>query len=127
MEIRVRLHPRLRAELRKLSKKPHEYRSCLARIAAEARRLVERHGDEIVHAAIDPFGAPLNGSACAVSAFRSRHGAVVIDVDPIGTALGDQVVVPKPFTVRVRRIAKLAGGARHTGYTASTLRLGAKH
>jgi hypothetical protein len=124
MEIRVRLHPSLRAQLRKLSPSRHQYGDCLARIAAQVRRIVARHGPEITYAAVTPLAAPPDEAGCAMSVFRSRHGAAIADVDPIGTAIGEAVIVARPGARRLARGLKPAGGARHNGYTHATLRLG---
>lgn len=71
MEIRVRLHPSLRAQLRKHSRYSHDYRACLARFRAQVEEIVIRHGPEITYAAVNPLPAPLD-EGCAMSAFLSR-------------------------------------------------------
>ena len=110
MEIRVRLHPSLRAQLRKQSQTSSEYRTCLLRLTAQVREIVERHGPEIVYAAVNPLPAARDDGGCAMSASRSRHGPVVVaDVDPLGTARGERVIRPIAPSGRVWRAPKPAG------------------
>lgn len=110
MEIRVRLHPSLRAQLRKHSRSSDEFRSCLARLAAQVREIVTRHGPEITYAAVNPLPAPRD-EGCAMSAFLTRHGPVLAEVDPIGTAVGEAVIRRKAATVRPWRAPKPATAA----------------
>jgi hypothetical protein len=91
MELRVRLHPLLRLQLREICKTSHAYRACLARVAAQAMAVVARHGPEILCAAINPLRAPVDDNGCAVSAFHGHSGTVFVDLDPLGTALGEHV------------------------------------
>ncbi len=125
MEIRVRLHPSLRAQLRKQSRSSHDYRSCLARLRAQVQEIVTRHGPEITCAAVNPLPAPLD-EGCAMSAYLSRHGPVLADVDPLGTAVGEEVIRRKAATFRPWRAPKpaaLAYNGQRRPLGPNTLRL----
>jgi hypothetical protein len=131
MEIRVRLHPLLRAQLRKHSESAHTYRACLARLTAQVRELVGRHGPEILYAAVNPLPAARDDGGCAMSASRSRHAPVVLaDVDPLGTAvIGETVMHPivpawRPSWRALKPAAPVFNGHRSSG--PATLRIGAK-
>ena len=61
----------------------------LARLAGQAISTIQKHGNDLDHVPVQPFPG---GAKCAMSVYPNRRG-VVIEIDPVGSALNGIGVV----------------------------------
>jgi hypothetical protein len=101
MKVVFRLHPVLRAHIRRVCGGRTAKRRLFEALVVETAGLIRLYGSEITYAPIRHPKLFLNGTAvgCAMSVRSTEEDRILVDLDPPGTATLDRIVL-RPSGVR---------------------------
>ena len=95
MRVSFRLHPVLRAHIRRVCGPRIAKRQLFKALVAETASLIRQYGTEITYAPIQHPNLLLDGTAigCAMSIRSTEGGRILVELDPPGTATLDRIVL----------------------------------